>query len=93
LAADLARHAGLEQQPFASERVDLERLLANPPEVIVVTRYRAQQTSLNQLWLSHPALRQLPASTRIVEVDGRAWTCMGPLVADEVAGLRARLAS
>jgi iron complex transport system substrate-binding protein len=93
LSAELARHAGLEQQPFPSERVDLERLLADPPEVIVVTRYRARQTSLHQLWLAHPALKRLPKTTRLIEIDGRVWTCLGPLVAGEIVALRAKLAS
>lgn len=91
LSAQLARHAGLAQQPYPSERVALERLIADPPEVIVVTRYRAAQASLHQMWLAHPALKRLPKSTKIVEVDGRSWTCLGPLVAGEVAKLRARL--
>ncbi len=91
LSAELARHAGLAQQSFPSERVALERLIAHPPEVIVVTRYRANQASLHQMWLAHPALKRLPKTTSIVEVDGRSWTCLGPLVAGEVAKLRARI--
>lgn len=91
LSAKLARYAGLAQQPFPSERVGLDRLIADPPEVIVITRYRAGQASLHQMWLAHPALKRLPASTKIIEIDGRSWTCLGPLVADDVADLRARL--
>ena len=91
LAAQVARHAGLAQQAYPDERVALERLIANPPEVIVVTRYRAGQASLHQMWLAHPALKRLPASTRIVEIDGRSWTCLGPMVAGDIASLRARL--
>lgn len=91
LAAQLARHAGLAQQRYPSERVPLERLIADPPQVIVVTRYRASQASLHQMWLAHPALKRLPQSTEIVEVDGRSWTCLGPLVAGEIAKLRERL--
>jgi iron complex transport system substrate-binding protein len=91
LSAQLARHAGLAQQPYPTERVALERLIADPPEAIVITRYRATQASLHQMWLAHPALKRLPRSTRIVEVDGRAWTCLGPPVAGEVAKLRAKL--
>jgi iron complex transport system substrate-binding protein len=91
LAAELARHAGLAQQAFPAERVALDRLIADPPDVIVVTRYRARQASLHQMWLAHPALKRLPARTRLVEIDGRSWTCLGPLVADDVARLRARL--
>ena len=92
LSATLLRHAGLEQQAFPSERVAMERLLANPPAVIVVTDYRTAQASRHQAWLAHPALRRLPQTTRVVHIDGRAWTCLGPPVAAEVAKLRARLA-
>ena len=91
LAAELARHAGLAQQAYPDERVALERLIANPPEVIVVTSYRAGQASLHQMWLAHPALKRLPASTRMIEIDGRSWTCLGPLVAGDIAELRASL--
>lgn len=91
LSAALARHAGLAQQAYPSQRVALDRLIAAPPEVIVITRYRAGQASLHQMWLAHPALKRLPASTRILEIDGRSWTCLGPLVADDVARLRTRL--
>lgn len=91
LAATLTRYAGLAQQAYPSERVGLDRLLAAPPEVIVITRYRAGQASLHQMWLAHPALKRLPASTRIIEIDGRSWTCLGPLVVDDVVALRARL--
>lgn len=93
LAADLARHAGLEQQALPSVRVELEQLLIHPPDVIVLTQYRENQTSLYQHWLSHPALKRLPKRTRILGIDGRAWTCLGPLAAGEMAQLRARLAS
>ena len=91
LSARLALYAGLAQQTYPSERVGFERLLSDPPQVIVVTRYRAEQASLYQMWLNHPALKRLPASTRVLEIDGRSWTCLGPLVADDIARLRARL--
>lgn len=91
LAASLARHAGLRQQRYSSERVALDRLIADPPDVIVITRYRAGQASLHQMWLAHPALKRLPLSTEIIEIDGRSWTCLGPLVADDIAALRSRL--
>ena len=91
LAAELLRHAGLKQQSFPTERVPLDLLLADPPEVIVVTRYRSHQASLHQMWLAHPALRRLPATTRIIQIDGRPWSCQGPLAAAGIARLRARL--
>jgi iron complex transport system substrate-binding protein len=38
--------------------------------------------------LQHPALAALPASTRRISTDGRAWTCLGPALASEIARLR-----
>jgi iron complex transport system substrate-binding protein len=38
-------------------------------------------------WLNHPIVRN--AKSKRVEADGRAWTCMGPLVIAEVERLRA----
>ena len=87
LAAALLRHAGLVQQP-GSGTIALERLLTNPPQVLLITDYRSAQASLGQSWLAHPALRRLPATTTLRHLDGRAWTCMGPAVAGEVAALR-----
>lgn len=88
LAAEYLRHAGLRQQDVPSGRADLERLLADPPAVVVTSRYRSGQTSRHQMWLAHPALRAVPASTRRLEIDGRAWLCGGPLVARQIARLR-----
>ena len=90
LAAALLRHAGLVQQP-GSGTIALERLLTNPPQVLLITDYRSAQASLGQSWLAHPALRRLPATTTLRHLDGRAWTCMGPAVAGEVAALRSAL--
>jgi iron complex transport system substrate-binding protein len=91
VGAQLLRHAGLVQQDVPAGQVSLERLLADPPRVIVQTQYRSSQASLGQSWLQHPALKALPAATRIITVDGRPWTCMGPLVAPEIARLRTQL--
>jgi iron complex transport system substrate-binding protein len=92
LAAEWLRHAGLVQQDVPRGQLSLERLLGNPPAVMVVTQYRADQTSLNQAWLRHPALRALPANVRRVDSDGRGWTCLGPTLAPEIARLRALVA-
>lgn len=92
-AARIARYAGVVQRAYPADRIEMERLLADPPEVLVVTSYRAEQMSRYQAWLQHPALRRLAARTRIVHIDGRSWTCLGPLVAADVARLRAQLAS
>jgi iron complex transport system substrate-binding protein len=88
LAAQWLAHAGLQQQPVPRGQLALERLLANPPQILVLTRYRSQQVSTSQRWLQHPALAALPASTRRISTDGRAWTCLGPALASEIARLR-----
>lgn len=88
LAAHWLRAAGFAQQPVPRGQVSLERLLAEPPATLIVSRYRAAQESLNQAWLRHPALTRLPKHTRIIPSDGRAWTCGGPAMIPEVARLR-----
>jgi iron complex transport system substrate-binding protein len=86
LAAQLLRYAGLQQMP-GDGQINLEKLLIDPPQVLIKTNYHADQNSIGQNWLAHPALRALPA-TRMISVDGRIWTCMGPLVGGEIARLR-----
>ncbi|KPF67425.1 hypothetical protein IP88_12260 [alpha proteobacterium AAP81b] len=92
LSAVLLRHAGLAEQPTPRGRVSIEGLLLRPPQVLVISRYHPGERSANAAWLDHPALRRLPASVRIVETDGRRWTCLGPGVAAEIARLRSALA-
>ena len=88
LAAAWLAHAGLSQQRVPRGQISLERLLADPPQILVLTRYRAHQVSTNQRWLDHPAFAALPATTRRISTDGRAWTCLGPALATEIARLR-----
>ena len=88
LAAEFLRHAGLAIPPGTGGDVDLEHLLTNAPQVLVLSRYHSSEASLNQSWLAHPALRRLPATTRVISIDGRPWTCLGPPAAAAVAALR-----
>jgi hypothetical protein len=71
--------------------VSLETLLTAPPAVLLRSDYRAGQYSDGQRWLSHPLARR-PLGSRVVPTDGRLWTCMGPLLADEIVRLRGALA-
>jgi iron complex transport system substrate-binding protein len=89
VGADWMRLAGLTQRPVAGGRVSLEHLLVRPPAVLVQSHYRARQMSRGMAWLNHPILRS--AKSRRVQVDGRAWTCMGPLVIPEIERLRSAL--
>jgi iron complex transport system substrate-binding protein len=79
--------AGLRQRPMQGDRVSLETLIAAPPALLLRSDYRAGQYSNGQRWLSHPAAR-FAANVRTIPTDGRRWTCMGPLMIDEIARLR-----
>ncbi len=78
--------AGLKQRRLAGGRADLETLLVRPPAVLVRSDYRRGQMSQGVRWFDHPIVKRLEART--VTTDGRAWTCAGPLMLDEVERLR-----
>lgn len=87
--AEWLRLAGLRQRALSGDRVSLETLLTRPPEVIVQSSYRRAQVSRGTRWLDHPVVRRNPA--RKISTDGRAWTCLGPLLIGEVERLRRKL--
>ncbi len=82
--------AGLRQRPMRGDRVSLETLIADPPAVLLRSDYREGQYSAAQRWLAHPAARRV-RQARTLATDGRRWTCMGPLLIDEVERLRRAL--
>lgn len=86
VGADWMRLAGLQQRALTGDRVSLETLLVRPPAVLIESRYRSGQVSRGAEWLNHPIVRH--AKSRRMQADGRAWTCMGPLVIGEVERLR-----
>jgi iron complex transport system substrate-binding protein len=79
--------AGLRQRPLTGDRVPLETLIASPPALLLRSDYRAGQYSNGQRWLAHPAARH-SAGLRSLPTDGRRWTCMGPLLIEEIERLR-----
>jgi len=79
--------AGLRQRAMQGDRVSLETLLAYPPAILLRSDYRAGQYSSGQRWLAHPAARRATRA-RTIPTDGRRWTCMGPLLIDEIERLR-----
>ncbi len=89
VGADWLRLAGLKQRPLTGDRVSLETLLVRPPKVLVQSRYRSGQMSRGIEWLNHPIVRN--AKAKRLQADGRAWTCMGPLVIPEIERLRSSL--
>ena len=78
--------AGLRQRSLKGGRIDAETMLASPPGLLVRSNYRADQSSREQQWLTHPALRRVRAPQ--VSTEGRRWTCMGPTLLPEVLRLR-----
>ncbi len=87
LEAQWMRLAGLRQRPLQGDRVSLETLLVHPPEILLRSDYRQGQYSAGQRWLAHPLARDLRVG-RTLATDGRRWTCMGPLLIDEIYRLR-----
>lgn len=78
--------AGLKQRQLPGGSASLETLLVAPPAVLVRSDYRRGQMSRGMRWFDHPIVRRL--APRTVTTDGRAWTCAGPLMPDEVERLR-----
>ena len=87
LEAQWMRLAGYRQRTVQGDTIQLETLLAEPPEVLLRSDYRTGQYSRAQAWLTHP-LSQARPGTRTIATDGRRWTCMGPLMIDEIERLR-----
>jgi iron complex transport system substrate-binding protein len=87
IAAQWMRLAGFRQRPLRGDRVSLEQLLVRPPAILLRSDYRSGQYSGEQRWLAHP-LAQGTQRSRAIATDGRRWTCMGPLMIDEVRRLR-----
>jgi iron complex transport system substrate-binding protein len=91
LAAEWMGLAGMRQRRLRGDKVSLEQLLADPPTILLRSDYRAGQYSGEQRWLRHPLAAGTNRS-RTVITDGRAWTCMGAAMIDEVVRLRGKLA-
>ena len=76
--AEWMRLAGLRQRVLPGGRASLELLATRPPAILLRSAYRRTERSLGQVWLDHPLAK--PKASRIVTVDGRPWTCAGPLM-------------
>ncbi|HXG82018.1 MAG TPA: hypothetical protein VNJ05_09485 [Sphingomicrobium sp.] len=87
--AEWMRLAGLRQRALPGGRATLELLATRPPAVLLRSSYRRTERSLGQVWLDHPLAK--PKASKIVAVDGRPWTCAGPLMLGEVEKLRRAL--
>ncbi len=78
--------AGLRQRPLSGGRASLEMLATRPPDIILRSIYRRSERSIGQTWLDHPLAK--PRRSQVVSIDGRPWTCAGPLMLGEVERLR-----
>jgi iron complex transport system substrate-binding protein len=87
LEAEWMALAGYVQRAVNGDQLHLETLLVAPPRVLLRSDYRQDQYWRGQAWLAHPLASARGASGSI-ETDGRRWTCMGPLLIDEVERLR-----
>lgn len=87
LASEWMALAGFRQRALAGDRVTLEQLISRPPEVLLRSDYRAGEYSGEQRWLNHPLAGKARAA-RVIPIDGRRWTCMGPAMIAEVERLR-----
>jgi iron complex transport system substrate-binding protein len=84
--AEWMRLAGLRQRALPGGRASLELLATRPPAVLLRSSYRRSERSVGQTWLEHPLAR--PKSSHILEIDGRPWTCAGPLMLGAIERLR-----
>lgn len=78
--------AGLRQRALQADQATLETLLTRPPEVLLQSSYRRADVSVGIRWLDHPIVRRTRAKR--LTADGRAWTCLGPLMIPEIERLR-----
>jgi iron complex transport system substrate-binding protein len=87
LEAEWMALAGYTQRATAGDQLQLETLLVAPPQVLLRSDYRQDQYSRGQAWLAHPPA-DARGKSRTIATDGRRWTCMGPLLIEEVQRLR-----
>ena len=78
--------AGIERPEDIGTRVAAERLLTDPPPLVLRSDYRVDQAARGNFW---PGFRFLDRSgIRTRWTDGRRWTCAGPTLIPEILRLR-----
>ncbi|MGE0725713.1 MAG: ABC transporter substrate-binding protein [Alphaproteobacteria bacterium] len=89
LAAAGLENAAARMSAAAWGTLPLERLVARPPDVLVLDDHLDAKTSRAQMLLIHPALARLAPPMRIGAVATRDWLCAGPWIAAAIRRLRA----
>ncbi len=69
------------------QRIPLEELVAQPPDVLILSLFSTSDPSLLDSFARHPRFRALVASVPVIEVPAAPWVCAGPYVLDAVAYL------
>jgi iron complex transport system substrate-binding protein len=83
--AEWMRIAGL-RQPSAGGAPVLRCWRYGPPAVCCAQPIGETKDRSGQTWLEHPLAS--PRMSKIIPVDGRPWTCAGPLMLGEVQRLQ-----
>lgn len=81
LANELIALAGLDNRIAELDRwgsLSVETLLVQNPEVVVITSYRTEESSLANSIFSHPGLASLDESTLRLTVDAKYFACGTP---------------
>ncbi|WP_374442534.1 ABC transporter substrate-binding protein [Stella sp.] len=87
-AAGLANQAALAGIG-AWGTMPLERLVADPPDILVIDDHMPTKSSRAQALLVHPALARLAPPMRVGQVPTAEWLCPGPWMRAAVDRLRA----
>lgn len=82
--------AGVRPPADIGTRIPAERLASEPPRLVILSSYRAGQTSRGQTWPGFRLIDRAP-DTRVIRTDGRLWTCAGPALIPEIERLRERI--
>jgi len=87
LAAAGLRNAADRYRRTRSGRVPLELLIADPPDLVVISRAADTYRTVVADNLRHPALQLLRQRTASIELSWPLWLCGTPHVAEAVARL------
>jgi len=87
VAAGLADHAR-RLAVVGWQRVDLERLVRTPPDLLIRDDVDDGRRSWAQRLLAHPALIERIPPERVADLPSRLWLCPGPWLAEALAEVR-----
>lgn len=78
--------AGIVPEASPAARGKIEAVLASDAPLLLESRYDTGNFSLASAWIHHPLVARDPRPR--IEVDGRRFTCSGPLMLAEIERLR-----